>query len=84
MKALYVNGEKQGEAERIVANNTSIVGYNGNSKAFALCGFNFNISHEVRDGQGNIVDFDVDELTKLKQELALTQEALDFIIMGGI
>ena len=89
MKYLYINGELAGEAEKIFVDTQKrqIVGYNVDSDtpAFALRGVKFeNITYEIKDEQGNPVESDIDEMTQLKQELESTQEALDYLIMGGM
>ena len=89
MKYLYVNGEPAGEAEKIIVDEQKkqITGYNGGSDnpAFALRGVKFeNITYEIKDEQDNPVESDIDEMTQLKQELESTQEALDYLIMGGM
>ena len=89
MKTLFVNGELAGEAEKIIVDEQKkrITGYNGDSDApsFALRGVKFeNIIYEIKDEQGNPAEPDIDEMTQLKQELESTQEALDYLIMGGM
>lgn len=89
MKYLYINGELVGEAEKIFVDTQKkqITGHNGVSDvpAFAMRGVKFeNITYEIKDEQGNPAEPDIDDMTQLKQEIESTQEALDYLIMGGM
>lgn len=79
MKILIFNNE-QYQAEKIIKTANSIIGYNGDRETFAFRGINDFSQFQLTEGQ----EWDIDELTDLKQQLATTQEALDFLIMGGM
>jgi len=83
MKYLYINGELFNEqgVQKIVVNDTDIIGCNGEFEVFALRGVSFDkITYQIKDELGNVVSPD-------KTELQILQEMVDQLVidsLGGV
>lgn len=77
MKTIIFNGEEW-QAEKIIKSADSIIGKNDSKEVFSFRGINDFSLFSLEEGH----DWDVDELTQIKQQLEVTQEALDFILMN--